>query len=120
MSTSAPPTHAPRRQPTLARVASGPAPARRVGNSLASSPVSTPPKHRARTLFRVPFASAMSDADIAVLTRELDLTTHMHPKLHDSPVRPGVTRVDFYSGLFLERDANKRVARPASHVPGLR
>ncbi|HEX5309067.1 MAG TPA: hypothetical protein VFW38_08300 [Solirubrobacteraceae bacterium] len=49
----------------------------------------------------------MSDADIAVLTRELDLTTHMHPKLHDSPVPPGLTRIDFYSGLFLERDANE-------------
>jgi hypothetical protein len=27
----------------------------------------------------------------------------MHPKLHDSPTSPGVVRLDFYSGLFLER-----------------
>jgi hypothetical protein len=68
-----------------------------------SAPTSTPRKTEATTLFAVPFVSAMSDADIAVLTRTLDLVTHMHPKLHDSPTSPGVMRLDFYSGLFLER-----------------
>ncbi|MGH2833940.1 MAG: hypothetical protein ACRDK2_14285 [Solirubrobacteraceae bacterium] len=58
-------------------------------------------------LFRVLFTSAMSDADVALLTRELDLTTHMHPKLHNSPVHPGFTRIDFYSGLFLEHGTSE-------------
>ena len=57
----------------------------------------------ATTLFQVPFTSAMRDSDIALLARSLDLMTHMHPKLHDSPTTPGVSRLDFDSGLFLER-----------------
>ena len=64
---------------------------------------SIPQRRGATTLFTVPFASAMSDGDIALLARMLDLTTHMHPKLHDSPTSPGVVRLDFYSGLFLKR-----------------
>jgi hypothetical protein len=58
-------------------------------------------------MFSVPFSSKMSDADIARLTRTLDLVTHLHPKLHNSPVRPGVLRLDFESGLFLMRGANE-------------
>jgi len=54
-------------------------------------------------MFRVPFASAMSDPDIAVLARTLELVTHMHPKQRHSAVSPGVARLDFDSGLFLER-----------------
>jgi len=54
-------------------------------------------------LFEVPFASAMSDGDVALLVRTLDLTTHMYPKLHRSPTSPGVVRLDHHSGLFLER-----------------
>jgi hypothetical protein len=55
------------------------------------------------TLFEVRFASAMSDSDLAFLARSLDLVTHMHPKLRDTPTSPGVLRVDFESGLFLKR-----------------
>lgn len=61
-------------------------------------------RHAATTLFEVPFASAMSDRDVALLVRQLDLVTSMHPKLYDSPASPGVARLDFCSGLFLRRD----------------
>lgn len=56
-------------------------------------------------MFRVPFTSAMSDADLAVLARVLDLSTHMHPKMRPDPNSPGVARLDHFSGLFLERGA---------------
>jgi hypothetical protein len=55
------------------------------------------------TLFQILFATAMSDPDIALLARTLDLTTHMYPKMHPSPNSPGVARLDHFSGLFLER-----------------
>ncbi|HZL48021.1 MAG TPA: hypothetical protein VFC30_03295 [Solirubrobacteraceae bacterium] len=45
----------------------------------------------------------MSDQDAALLSRTLDLTTHLHPKLYNSPTSPGVVRLDFDSGLFLQR-----------------
>lgn len=60
--------------------------------------------HGATTLFTVPFASAMSAPDVALLVRELDLVTNMHRKMFDSPASPGVARLDFESGLFLLRD----------------
>lgn len=55
------------------------------------------------TLFQVTFATAMTDGDIALLARTLDLTTHMYPKMHPSPNSPGVARLDHFSGLFLKR-----------------
>jgi hypothetical protein len=45
----------------------------------------------------------MSDHDVALLVRTLDLTTHMSPGLSGSPASPGAVRLDHYSGLFLER-----------------
>jgi len=54
-------------------------------------------------LFEVPFASAMSDGDLALLARTLDLWTHMHPKMRPDPNSPGVARLDHFSGLFLKR-----------------
>jgi len=54
-------------------------------------------------LFEVPFASAMSDSDLARLARMLDLSTHMHPKMRPDTTSPGVGRLDHFSGLFLER-----------------
>jgi len=45
----------------------------------------------------------MTDGDIALLARTLDLTTHMYPKMRPSPNSPGVARLDHFSGLFLER-----------------
>lgn len=57
---------------------------------------------RAAALFEIPFASAMRDRDAALLARLLDMDTHLHPKLHGGPASPGVVRLDFDSGLFLE------------------
>ncbi len=65
----------------------------------------TPKRRGGTTVFQVPFASAMSDGDVALLARALDLTTHMHPKLRQSPTSPGLVRLDHHSGLFLERGA---------------
>ena len=74
------------------------------------TPAEAPPRrraHGARTMFSVSFASPMSDGDVARLARTLNLATHLHPKLHHSPTSPGVVRLDFDSGLFLVRGANK-------------
>ena len=78
-------------------------PIRRARAAHVPAPTATPQRSGATTLFAVSFASAMSDADIAVLASTLGLVMHMHPKLHDSPTSPGVVRLDFYSGLFLKR-----------------
>ncbi len=67
---------------------------------------STPQGRGATTLFQVPFASGMSDPNVALLVRTLDLTTHMYPKPGRSPA-PGVVRLDHFSGLFLERGAEE-------------
>lgn len=67
------------------------------------APGPAPQPRGAITLFTIPFASAMSDQDAAFLSRTLDLTTHLHPKLYNSPTSPGVLRLDFDSGLFLQR-----------------
>jgi hypothetical protein len=58
-------------------------------------------------LFEVPFTSAMRDSDLAVLAHVLDLSTHMYPKMRPDPNSPGVARLDHFSGLFLERRAEK-------------
>lgn len=61
----------------------------------------SPDTSSARVLFRVPFDSAMSDADADRLRGALDMALCLHPK-HPA-VRPplGVARLDFHSGLFL-------------------
>ena len=61
------------------------------------------PRPSYRTLFAVDFRTAMTDADIQRLNSVLDMATHLEPKLHASPVHPGVSRLDFFSGLFLLR-----------------
>lgn len=60
-----------------------------------------------RVLFEVLFTSAMGDADLALLARLLDLSTHMYPKMRPDPTSPGVARLDHFSGLFLERGADQ-------------
>jgi hypothetical protein len=45
----------------------------------------------------------MSDLDLALLARKLDLWTDAHPKLRPRPDSSGFARLDHYSGLFLER-----------------
>jgi hypothetical protein len=57
----------------------------------------------ATALFEVSFAGAMSDLDLALLERELDLWTDARPKLRPRSDSPGFVRLDHYSGLFLER-----------------
>jgi len=54
-------------------------------------------------LFEVPFASAMNDADLAVLGRTLDLYRHTYTQMRPDPNSPGVVRLDRFSGIFLER-----------------
>jgi hypothetical protein len=49
----------------------------------------------------------MSDRDLALLARTLDLSTHMHPKMRPDPTSPGVVRLDHFSGLFLKRGATE-------------
>lgn len=56
-----------------------------------------------RVLFEVPFASAMDDADLAVLGRTLDLYRHTYTQMRPDPNSPGVVRLDRFSGIFLER-----------------
>ncbi len=57
--------------------------------------------------FEVPFASPMSDSDLGLLARTLDLSPLMDPKMRPSPNSPGVARLDHFSGLFLTRGADE-------------
>lgn len=102
MSATAAPAFAPSRRPSASASAvrprsTSPRSEHPLGPNLA------PRARGARTLFTVAFTSAMSDQDAASLSRTLDMATHLHPKLHDSPASPGVVRLDFDSGLFLQR-----------------
>jgi hypothetical protein len=63
---------------------------------------------RYRLMFVVPFQTAMSYADIHRLNSVLDMSVHLYPKLHASPASPGVSRLDFFSGLFLVRGDRPR------------
>ncbi len=105
MSTIAPPTrrrssgdHAPRPRPV---------PARAAGAAPVALPYINPHGRGGEVMFEVPFGSAMGDADLAVLARVLDLSTHMYPKMRPDPNSPGVARLDHLSGLFLERGADE-------------
>ena len=62
---------------------------------------------RGTTLFEVPFASAMSDRDLALLERALDLSVRRHAMMYPRPDSPGFARLDRDSGLFLEPDARE-------------
>ena len=73
----------------------------------AAAPRANPHRRGGTVMFEVPFRSAMSDADLAVLARVLDLSTHMFPKMRPDPNSPGVARLDHFSGLFLERGAGE-------------
>ena len=76
------------------------------GTQLVHEPAPSVPQERGGVvLFQVPFASTMSDCDLALLARLLDLSTHMYPKMHPDPNSPGVARLDHFSGLFLNRGA---------------
>jgi hypothetical protein len=91
---------------------SGSAAARRLSPSVEPPPLATlsPVRQRGDVLFEVPFASVMSDCDLALLARILDLSTRIEPTIrprhHAAPRHhtPGFARLDHYSGLFLKRD----------------
>src|ERR1019366_8990274 len=78
------------------------------GTQLVHEPAPSVPQERGGVvLFQVPFASTISDCDLALLARLLDLSTHMYPKMRPDPNSPGVARLDHFSGLFLERGAEE-------------
>jgi hypothetical protein len=91
--------------------------------SLAHVPAPSVHGRGGTVLFEVPFTSMMSNSDLALLARVLDLSTHMYPKMRPDPTSPGVARLDHFSGLFLERGADERQwvlearswGNPASH-----
>jgi hypothetical protein len=77
--------------------------ARRASARVDPAHVSGPSSGRPRvatTLFEVPFASAMSGLDLALLERTLDLSIRMHAKMHPRPDSPAFVRLDHYSGLL--------------------
>jgi hypothetical protein len=76
-------------------------------SSRAHAPASSRHSRGGTVLFEVPFTSAMRGSDLAVLEHALDLSTNMYPKMHPDPTSPGVARLDHFSGLFLERGAEK-------------
>jgi hypothetical protein len=96
MSATATPTAAPRHPSSnglTVRRSSAP------GLQLVREPAPRAPRERGGVvLFQVPFASAMSDSDLALLARTLDLVTQ-------DANSPGVVRLDHFSGLFLKRRA---------------
>jgi len=59
------------------------------------------------SLFEVPFASDMSDRDLARLASVLDLSTREHLANRPRHESPGLARLDHYSGLFLDRGATE-------------
>ena len=90
---------------------SGSAAARRLSPGVEAPPLAgpIPVRQRGNVLFEVPFASVMSDRDLALLARMLDLSTRIEPTIrprHDTAPRhhtPGFARLDHYSGLFLKQ-----------------
>ncbi len=105
MSIAATPT-APKRQP-IADGSADRGPAARIDPTGLPAITSGPPARSALTLFEVPFATAMSDGDLALLARTLDLTTRVQPKMRPPHKRLGLARLDQYSGLFLNRGATE-------------
>ncbi len=103
MSAISTPTAAPERQRNSGAHT---APIRDPGTTQASPPSIHTHGRGGRVLFEVPFASAMSDSDLALLGHVLDLWTQMYPKMRPDPNSPGVARLDHFSGLFLEHGAD--------------
>jgi hypothetical protein len=106
MTTTAPPSPLSKRRRNIADTTVL-QPATKTRASLLAAPERTfaPQGSGRATLFEVSFASAMTDSDLALLARTLDMTFHMYPKLRGSPAGLGIVRLDRYSGLFLKRGA---------------
>lgn len=82
----------------------------------AAAPPFTPgdPEHRCercgsghRTLFCVPFRSALDDDAAQRLAAAAGLDCDLHSKLRGATVSAGLRRLDFDSGLFLARGADE-------------
>jgi hypothetical protein len=91
------PQNAPRRPGT------GSSTQRRRSRDAKAPPVSGASGRGGVTMFEVPFASSMTDGDLALLARVSDLSMRMHPKLSPRHESPGLGRLDHSSGLFLNR-----------------
>jgi hypothetical protein len=106
MTTTAPPSPVSKRRLNIADTAAlQPATETHASLSAGRERTFAPQRRGPATLFEVSFASAMSDSDLALLARTLDMTFHMSPKLRGSPAGLGIVRLDNYSGLFLRRGA---------------
>ena len=106
MTTTAPPSPVSKRRRNIADPAAlQPVADTRAPLSAVPERAFAPQRRGPATLFEVSFASAMSDSDLALLARTLDMTFHMDPKLRRSPAGLGIVRLDHYSGLFLKRGA---------------
>jgi hypothetical protein len=111
MSVTIEPTAPGRRSDSGKSAVSGPSRAAEAsrGSSRAVEPspvtarVPRPQPRAAVTLFEVPFASVMSDSDIALLVRMLGLSTRMHTNTSSRHDSAGFARLDHYSGIFLKR-----------------
>ena len=102
MSVIATPTPAPQRRHSLDHRGAPPP-----DSSPPRAPASSRHSRGGAVLFEVPFTSAMSDSDLAVLRRVLDLSTHMYPKMRPDPNSPGFAPLDHFSSLYLEHGAGK-------------
>lgn len=61
------------------------------------------PQTTRRTIFSVPFHSALTDADLARLHSAMGMATYLSPKPGVSGASAGVAKLDLWSGLFLVR-----------------
>jgi hypothetical protein len=61
----------------------------------------------ARTLFRIPFESRMTDEDLLLLHRRLDMVTYLEKKPGVFAAVPGLARLDPWSALYLVRGARE-------------
>src|SRR6185312_2846188 len=104
---SATTTASPKRERNPEARTAGVVPARQASTVHAPTAGIAPHGRGGMVLFEVAFTSAMGDADLAMLARLLDLSTHMYPKMRPDPTSPGVARLDHFSGLFLERGADQ-------------
>lgn len=84
-----------------------PAPTASAPVSKAPVPAINPHDRGGRVLFEIHFTRSMTDADLDLLRRQLDMTLHTAHKLPVDPNSPGVTWLDRFSGLYLEHGAGQ-------------
>ncbi len=85
------------------RTSSAPPGVAAVRDGAQSSPAAGgPPASGAVTLFDVRFATGMSESDVALLARELDLCANLRSEATPGTDNLGFARLDHSSGLFLK------------------